>query len=403
MGIFDAARKLMTVRVVEFDAADAPEPGTNVTPPSRANYVQNVTPDTALTLSSVYRGVQIHGTAASQLRLGVWNDSTQLPTPLAVQKPDQATSRSAFFEYIVNCLALTGNAYWMVTRSPSNGLTINRQPLVPSEVIPLEDPRTGALTFSYRGTEYTDKQIRHLKLMRVPGQLRGLGPIQAARVELRGAISARDYGALWLDEANVPDGILTTDQALAGDQAKSYKNVWYGRNADGSKREGQGEGNPRERLRVVGNGLHYEHLMLKPSDIQFLETQQFTTTQIARLLAVPSSLMLAAVEGTAQTYSNIEQDWIGYIRFGLMRYLREIEEAIALDLPAGQEARFNIDALLRTDTKTRYEAHNLALTGGWQTDDEIRALEGKAPLTPAQRAQIAARKSTPAPSQESAA
>lgn len=133
--------------------------------------------------------------------------------------------------------------------------------------------------------------------------------------------------------------------------------------------------------------------------MQFLETQQFTTTQMARLIGAPASIMLVAVEGTPETYSNVEQEWIGYVRFSLMKPLREIEEAFTELLPRGQVARFKIDNLLRTDTKTRYEAHAIALDPqrGWADEDEIRALEGMAPLTAQQREDRAARRTTAKP------
>lgn len=40
----------------------------------------------------------------------------------------------------------------------------------------------------------------------------------------------------------------------------------------------------------------------------------------------------------------------------------------------------NVDALLRPDTKTRYEAHKIALDAGFLTVDEVRELENREPL-----------------------
>src|SRR5699024_7486663 len=120
----------------------------------------------------------------------------------------------------------------------------------------------------------------------------------------------------------------------------------------------------------------YSPILLNPADAQFLENQQFTVTQIARLFGIPASLMLAVVEGGSQSYANVEQDWIAYIRFSLMSYLREIEEAFTKLLPNGQTARFNIETLLRADTKTRYEAHEIAIRAGFMKPEEVREIEG---------------------------
>lgn len=358
--------------------------------PARAERVSSVSPETALSLSTVYRGIQIHATAAFQLSLRAeGSDGTVMDTPPIIEQPCTDMHRPAWIEYTVNSLYIDGNAFWQIERFGPG----TRRPGTVSDIIPL-DPRevtvkverlaSGREKVCYlvRGRK-TSSEIKHLKLLRVPGMHRGLGPIQSAQIELRGALDARDYGAMWLNDSSMPDGVLTTDQVLPDGGADRYKHVWYGRNQDGSPKklaDGAVAFGPNERLRVLGHGLKYQPLMLKPSDVQFLETQQFTTTQVARLLGTPASLLLAAVEGNSQTYSNIEQDWIGYVRFSLMKPLREIEEALSELLPGKSRVRFNTDALLRTDTKTRYESHNLALDGGWKTKDEIRQLEGLPPM-----------------------
>ncbi|PII81568.1 phage portal protein [Leucobacter sp. OAMLP11] len=357
--------------------------------PVRSDRITSVSPEAALSLSTVYRGVQIHATAGMQLSIRAERDDVRIPTPSIIERPCMEMHRPAWIEYNITSLYLDGNAFWVIerfgpgTRRP--GTVSNITVLDPNEVtvkverLPLGRKR---ITYYHLGRKING-EVKHLQLLRVPGLDRGLGPIQAAQMELRGALDARDYGAMWLSDQSMPDGVLTTDQVLAPGDADKYKHVWYGRNPDGSKRtaaEGAVAFGPTERLRVMGSGLRYQPLMLKPSDVQFLETQQFTTTQVARLLGTPASLLLAAVEGNSQTYSNVEQDWIGYVRFSLMKPLREIEEALSELLPAGQRARFNVDALLRTDTKTRYEAHNLALAGRWKTRSEVRADEGLMPI-----------------------
>lgn len=298
-------------------------------------------------------------------------------------------SLSAFLEYTVTSLYIDGNAFWMISRS-AIGEIINITPLNPAEVsVLVETLQTGddTITFAYRGEIYDDKNIINLQLLRIPGKNRGLGPIQAAQIEVKGALDARDYGALWLSDSTIPDGVLTTDQELAPGDAEKYRNVWYGKNPDGSERENQDVSALHERIRILGKGLEYTPLLLKPSDVQFLESQQYNTLQITRLIGAPASIMLVSPEGSAQSYQNVEQEWIAYIRFGLMKALREIEEAFSALLPGKIKARFKLDALLRTDTKARYEAYSLSLNAqtGWATLDEIRQIEGLPELTDEQR------------------
>jgi len=368
---------------------ESPTAGTARAP--RRDFGAVVTPARAMTLSTVFRAVQIHATSVSQLSLDVERGGLKIDTSAIVATPSLKMTRSAFLEETTTCLYLDGNAFYRLVRAPgadatSEGPVVDVEILDPRQVAVKTDVNTGRVTYGYGQKEYTSREIRHLKFLRITGLDRGLGPIQAAQTEIAGALDARDYGSKWFTEAGMPNGILTTDSALSPDQAKQYKNAWKGLDEKGEPVDGFSAHD----VRVLGQGLSYAPLLLKPADVQFLESQQFTTTQIARLLGIPASLLLAAVEGNAQTYSNVEQDWIAYVRFSLMNVLREIEEVFTEILPRGQRARFNIDALLRTDTKTRYEAHNLALTGKWKTVDEIRSTEGMPALTDDQRAQIAA-------------
>ena len=54
-------------------------------------------------------------------------------------------------------------------------------------------------------------------------------------------------------------------------------------------------------------------------------------------------------------------------------------------LPRGTWAQANLDAILRGDTLTRYQAHGIAIDKGFLTVDEVRKLEDLPPLPPQER------------------
>jgi HK97 family phage portal protein len=370
--------------------ADGQLPG--IIPPARSDAGAAVTAERAVSLSTVYRAIQILATSASQISYQVESNGLRLPdaqVPSLMKKPCLDMSRSDFIEQTVLSLVVSGNAYWLENHGPA-GAVLDVTPLNPHEVRVAKDSKTDAISYHYRGDTYGADRIKHMTLLKLPGRLTGLGPIQAAQIELRGALELRDYAALWFSEGKIPSGVLTSEQVLTADDAKQYRAAWY------NTEDGAG-------LKVLGKGTSYEPLMLKPADAQWLESQQFTTTQLARLFGTPASLMLAAVEGSAMTYSNVEQDWIAFVRFTLMGYLRKIEEALTSLTVRGQDVRFNFEALLRTDTKTRYEGHEIGLRAGFLDDDEVRAIEGMAPFTAEQRARRAAAPPAPATAKDTAA
>lgn len=377
-------------------SANADTTGAGIKPPSRR--AAFITSDTATHIADVYRAVELLQIGVSQLGIDQWRGSTRLDRVASIiQRPDVAEHRFAFIEYAIASLALDGNAYWRLIRDAA-GQPLSVKPLNPRDVTPYFTEK-GERRYSWRGQVWypADRltgDIIHLQKLRKLGSAGGLGVIEAAAAELTGAMQARDYSAGWFDQGDVPSGILSSDQVLTGDTAKQAKRIWKGLDPVSGERDadaGDGFG-----VRVLGQGLTYTPIQLKPADLQFLETLEANTTKIARMFGVPASLMLAVVEGNSQTYSNVEQDWIAFTRFTLMKYIREIEEAFEVLLPHGNSVRFNVDALHRSDRLARYQAHAVGITGEFLHPDEAREIEGLDPLTDKQRADFAATRKTPA-------
>lgn len=341
-----------------------------IVPPPRSA-TSGITTSEALSLAAVFRAVSILSTAIKQLSIHVYRDGIELTsTPIWVRQPDPKQTRAAFLEQTVNSLALSGNAFWRVYRNGSRNEVVKLECLNPFDVLIQSDDYGNLQSYVYRGTQKLSiEDIQPLSLLRVPGNLYGLGPIQSAQKELLAITSTRDYVSEWFAAGGTPAGILKTDQILDGASAQAAANAW---NALGSGKTA-----------VLGNGLSFQSTYLSPKDAQFLETQSFGVEQTARLFGIPVNLMATALQGGSMTYSNIEQELISFTRFTLASYYVEIEEAITNLLPGRltNVAKMNVDALLRSDTLTRYQAHQIALdpTSGWLSKNEVRVIEGLAP------------------------
>lgn len=340
-----------------------------------------VSTDRALGLVGVYRAVNIISTGVSQLTLGVWRNGEELPLKSTdlVARPDLDMSLGAFLEQTTVSMALCGEAFWLLKRQSKNGPVGSISVLDPRSVI--KERLNGRLVYRYGDKTYEAWQIQHLMLMRAPGYDRGIGPIQAAQNELRGALDLRNYSDNWFRDGSVPNGILKTDQPITGEQADAMKERFK-------------YGQATRDVAVLGSGVSYQPVYLAPKDAQFLESRLFSLNEIARMFGVPAAYMLTGVDGNSMTYQNMQQTDVAFLKYTLAKYIKEIEAALSDLLPRGQEARFKTDELLRTDTKTRFEAHKLAIESGFMTVDEVRAVEGRLPLTPAQKAEL---KPAPAP------
>lgn len=330
---------------------------------------------------AVYRAVQVITTACAQLPLIVERGGailTGTQVPALIRQPDPRLGRSAWITHMVASLALHGNAYARIERDPG-GAVLALRPLDPRKVWVRVNPTTHALVFGADGTTLTRDDVFHAHLQPAAvSEPLGLGPVQAARADLAGAARIRDFAAQWFDGTGQPTGILTSDAATYEDAVR-VRNAWNGLDEKGERVDQSM--NPSG-IKVLPRGFQYSPLAISPKDAQWVEAQEFSILQVARLFGVPSTLMLAAPQGGSMTYSNVEQDWISFTRFSLMAYLRPLEEALSDVAARGQDVRFNLDALLRSDTKTRYDAYAVALANGFMTVDEVRALENRDPITP---------------------
>jgi hypothetical protein len=145
---------------------------------------------------------------------------------------------------------------------------------------------------------------------------------------------------------------------------------------------------------VLNSRTKFEALAWNPTETQLLEARRFSLHEIALIFGLDPSWL--GVASKSMTYSNVESEAINLVKFSLGGHLARFEQTFSLHMPRGTVARANLDAILRADTKTRYEAHALAIQTGFLTRDEVRGLEHRPPLTPAQRADLPSVDSPPA-------
>lgn len=370
MDISTTARRLGLIRSTSMTE---PMPA-GALPPSRSTIDRD-----PRALEIVYRATFIYESNMRQLSLDVWRGSTLLEdsqVPAILRRPNLNMSRSAFNAETVQSLAQRGNAYWLLKRSgPHAHEILNVEILDPLRVHAWRDG--SEIRYSYDGKTLRSSDLIHLKLTHQPGEVYGLGPIQSSMSTLQSALATRALADTWQISPGSGRGVLSTDQDLSADQADRY--------ATQIKAKLTAENG----VAVLGKGLQYSPLRLTPAELQYLESQEADALKLARLFGLSQRQSMTPVKGSALTYANIESEKQLYLTDTFMAYLTEIEEAYTQLAPTGQTARFNVDAFLRPDTKTRYEAHQIGLQSGFLTINEVRAIEGLAPISSTEQARHA--------------
>ena len=335
--------------------------------PSRAAAV--VSPDSALTLTAVYRAVQIIATPISKMPINTYRFATgvelRIENPVLVNKPDINTNRRDFIFQTVVSLALEGNAFWLKNYG-SNG-QVNNLTLLPASAVAVRyrDSMdiTSGVVFDYMGKTYTANEIEHLKLFSKTGNLRGISPIEAARADVSAALDLRDYAKNWFTSAGVPTGVLKTSQSLNAEQAQEVTNNWHNKQQN-------------RQIAVLGNGFDYQQVALSPREALFTDIVEQNIVSIARLFGIPARLLITTVPGGSDTYTNLQDENQVFYRHTLMAYTDAITDALSNCLPRGTRVEFDYQHLFRADVTTRYNYYATGIAAGFLTVEEVREKEG---------------------------
>lgn len=337
------------------------------TAPARPN-ISSVSVDTALGIGAVYRSVFILVASVAQMEMGVYRAGKEISTPALVKNPNVNDTASGFVQETVWSLACYGNAYWRLYRRDANSPVESIKVMDPKEVTWVEDPDTGKVDYWYEGKRLQPHQVKHLKLMRRPGQVSGLGPIQAAQSELIAFVYLRNFADQWFDISGVPTGTLTTDMVLGAEESAAFAEAWkeFLRTHGGTA--------------VLSQGLKYEPLSVKPAEAQFLEVYQNAVVNIARLFGVPSTYLLAEIGGTSNTYVNQQEINLIFLQTTLTRYMTEIEDALSSLLPRGQKVEFKEEGILRMSLELKTKIQKTQVESGLRSINEVRAADFLDPL-----------------------
>lgn len=339
-------------------------------------------------LPSLFRGVQILTDLAGQLpfvaiRGGIHSDAMAKqdpepvdPQPIIVVKPSPFHTTQEFVRRTVGSLIWRGNAYWWLTGHDDMGRPTVAVPISPDEVtvnFKPEDQRNLIKNYEWRGQKMTEGvDLLHIMMEPLVGGAKGVGPIDAARMNLNFILDAEKFGGEFFGGSATPTGVLDHPGRLDKEEADALRAQWEVQHAGGRG------------TAVLSGGMSFMPISITPEQAQFIATRAFGNQQIATLLGIPQHLLNAGQpQGTASslTYANLSMVMEELYRMTISPvYLARIESAYRRILPRGQSVRFDTTDLLRTDDQTRWTSQATALEAGILTLDEVRELEGREPI-----------------------
>lgn len=290
------------------------------------------TPELALTLSPVWRAVQIVATTASNLGIQTKRYAGSMDqiieNPVLINKPSLTLKSSAFYYSTYADLALYGNAYW-VKSFDTRGNVVELTPISARDVQVefVNDRINSPRRYIYAMNVYSAEMIEHIELAPRAGFLKSPSPIETCSLDIVAALDLRSYQANWFSGGGVPTGILKTGKDLNQEDADTITSNWHAKQSN-------------RQVAVLGNGFEWQTIQLKPSEALFTEVMNQVTQNIARLFGMPPRKLGTGVDGTSDTYSNLTDEEAAYYRETLQAYTKPVQEALSACLPRGQRVEF---------------------------------------------------------------
>lgn len=322
----------------------------------------NVTRDTLLSDVVANRCVALISDQLGSLPLHAERNGETVETPPLLATPEVDRTRAEFIAALTTSLLINGNAYVLAGNRNSLGFV---------QTVMLLDPEAVQVSVLGGRPQYrtargllNPEDVLHVRNFTLPGYVVGMGPLDYNRQAIAQSLAADQYAGQAFTTGALPDGVLHSENEITSDQAQDLKAAWIAGN--GGRQRGPA---------VLSGGVKYQPLEFSSVDMELLDSRRFNAEQMCTLFGVPPHLV-GVPSQDSKTYSNVQQDSQFFVRFTLRPLAIKIEEAMSTLLPRGQRATFNFDAVLRADTRTRYEAHEIALRAGFMTVEEIRALEG---------------------------
>ena len=285
------------------------------------------------------------------------------------------TDSATFRETLQVHACLTGNGYAEIERN-FYGDPVAMWILDPFKVDPKRDD-SGKLIYEYRDDTGKLKVLKpehvfHLRGLGMDG-VKGISIIQNARETIGGGMALEKAGNSFFRNGFRPSGVLEHPTELS--------DVAFNRLKKDFERQYSGAMNTGKPI-IAEGGMKWHQLSISPQDAQYIQSKEFTLSEIARWFGVKQyKLGLQARE----THSNIFQNAQEHIDETLHPWAVkwEMEARRKLFKPEDRQrfyTKYDFRGLLRGDHASRTAYYTAMLDRGVYSINDVRALEDENPI-----------------------
>ncbi len=331
---------------------------------------RSISPHSALTLSAVYRAVNIKAGFISSLPFQVFRKTpkgrvlvTDHPVSyLLSRKPNEKMSKTVFLDRAMQHFELLGNHYGLIKK---NGIG------KPVEIILLHDKDVevieGQNRIAYKVKGFEDF-VSADNMIHVPNMgdgVNGKSVLSYMREDASLMMDVRGYGESFFGRGGKPAGLLIPKQQVTATGRQEMKESFTA-----AKKQGGEVAMPF--------GWEYQQISIPPKDADWVTTNDFAISTIARWFGVPTQKL----GDSSVKYSNVEFMGIEFLQDTMAPIAAKFEneytnKLFALSSEQDYYVEFNLDAYLRADSVSKAEAMAKRIQNALLTPNEGRALDNR--------------------------
>lgn len=337
--------------------------------------------DTALTYSGIWACVRLLVGDISTLPLDAFIRDGGVRRPLRpkpdwIENPDPMDPSITRIDHVAQValsILLDGNAFILVEPDIFNPVSLTvLNPVRVRVTKPARVPEYQVTDQHGRpiGEVMTPLNVIHVPYFRAAGSLRGMSPIDMNAGSIAVSLAARKYVETFFGKgAQVPGFVslpVEANQTQADDVAKKLAEKHGGWRKAGA-------------LGVLSGGATFQKTGMTPQDADLTSIFRNQLEEGARIYGVPP-FMVGSQEPAGVAYASSVERAQHYIDHALRHYVEPIEAAYRRLIPGDRTyLKFNYDAFLRGDTKSRFETYKTGLESKFLYLEDVWRLEDMDP------------------------
>lgn len=339
---------------------------------------QQITEQTALSITAVWNAVNIYANTIASLDLyvaerdprGGRRPAYDHPVyDLIYSRPNRNQTSLRYRQRLVADYLVEGNHYSEIEFKGNEPTALH--PLDPHNVKPYISD-SGDLNY-HLVREHRDLpawRVLHIAGLTGHDGIKGYSPIHLAKEALGLAIAEQKYQAALMGNSAMPAGYLKVPQTMKEDAQQRLRDGWN-KVHQSTDRAGN--------LAILSGGMEWVATSFSPEDAQTLLSRNFSVAEVARLFNLPQHML----NGEEQT--NVEEANLQFYQLSLRPHLINIEQEMnrKLILPEDQKTffvRHDERSLIRGNMAATAAYHTSMFNIGVLSENEIRLEQGLNPI-----------------------